>query len=169
LIAIVAALGLAVEAYHKKASFQSNKAVVDYFYERFEYLRTSRPTAVNLFTATDELKATVQALSEVANATVESIVDGYVIAAEAMLEADVATNRAIGYHGAKAILEETGKEKVKVLTICNTGSLATAGFGTALGVVRALHEMGKLEHIYACEVCHKLSIILSSLLIMLYI
>jgi methylthioribose-1-phosphate isomerase len=40
---------------------------------------------------------------------------------------------------------------VKVLTICNTGSLATAGYGTALGVVRSLHAMGKLEHIYACE------------------
>ena len=38
-----------------------------------------------------------------------------------------------------------------MLTICNTGSLATAGYGTALGVVRSLHEMGALEHVYACE------------------
>ena len=44
-----------------------------------------------------------------------------------------------------------GKDKIKVLTICNTGSLATAGYGTALGVVRSLHAMGKLEHVYACE------------------
>ena len=42
-------------------------------------------------------------------------------------------------------------KKVKVLTICNTGSLATAGYGTALGVVRCLHEQGALEHVYACE------------------
>lgn len=45
----------------------------------------------------------------------------------------------------------SGKDSIKVLTICNTGSLATAGYGTALGVVRSLHAMGKLEHVYACE------------------
>jgi methylthioribose-1-phosphate isomerase len=53
-----------------------------------------------------------------------------------MLAADVATNMAIGDYGANRIMEITGKDSVKVLTICNTGSLATAGYGTALGVVR---------------------------------
>ncbi len=41
--------------------------------------------------------------------------------------------------------------QVRVLTHCNTGSLATAGYGTALGVIRALHEAGKLEHAYCTE------------------
>ncbi|CAE7402318.1 Mri1, partial [Symbiodinium microadriaticum] len=68
-----------------------------------------------------------------------------------MLEEDVATNRAIGDHGAKRILELVQRDKVRVLTICNTGSLATAGYGTALGVIRSLHRMGKLEQVYACE------------------
>ena len=43
------------------------------------------------------------------------------------------------------------KKKIKVLTICNTGSLATAGYGTALGVIRTLYELGALEHVYVCE------------------
>merc|ERR1712118_430621 len=68
-----------------------------------------------------------------------------------MLKADVAFNKSIGDHGAKKILELAGKPKVTVLTICNTGSLATAGYGTALGVVRSLHKKGALEHVYACE------------------
>ena len=68
-----------------------------------------------------------------------------------MLEKDIADNRAIGANGAKAILEHvtettggTAASPVRVLTHCNTGSLATAGYGTALGVVRHLSELGKL-------------------------
>jgi methylthioribose-1-phosphate isomerase len=68
--------------------------------------------------------------------------------------------QAIGAAGAAALLSAVAARgranarpggKVAVLTHCNTGSLATAGYGTALGVVRALHELGKLEHCYACE------------------
>lgn len=68
--------------------------------------------------------------------------------------------QAIGAAGAAALLSAVAARgranarpsgKVTVLTHCNTGSLATAGYGTALGVVRALHEMGKLERCYACE------------------
>merc|ERR1711871_1092885 len=58
---------------------------------------------------------------------------------------------AIGDAGAEAILKASGKNLVNVLTICNTGSLATAGYGTALGVVRSLHNKGVLKHVYACE------------------
>ena len=57
----------------------------------------------------------------------------------------------MGDHGVKKLLEIIKRPGIRVLTICNTGSLATAGFGTALGVVRALHSLGKLEHVYACE------------------
>jgi methylthioribose-1-phosphate isomerase len=74
--------------------------------------------------------------------------------------ARVGHTQAIGAAGAAALLSAVaarGKAhsrpggKVTVLTHCNTGSLATAGYGTALGVVRALHEAGKLERCYACE------------------
>jgi hypothetical protein len=68
--------------------------------------------------------------------------------------------QAIGAAGAAALLSAVAARgsanarpggKVTVLTHCNTGSLATAGYGTALGVVRALHEQGRLERCYACE------------------
>ncbi len=116
-----------------------------------QYLRTSRPTAVNLFVATDELSKAVNTYLAAENATAISVIDQFVAAAEKMLADDVNTNKAIGAHGAKRILEIVGRPKIRVLTICNTGSLATAGYGTALGVVRSLHEQGRLEHVYACE------------------
>ena len=62
----------------------------------------------------------------------------------------------MGVHGSKAMAAEVAKRGkgqggLNVLTHCNTGSLATAGFGTALGVVRALHSQGKLQHVYCTE------------------
>ena len=93
----------------------------------------------------------VGTLSSDPNASVSSVCDGVISLAEKMLEDDVATNQSIGLHGANKILDIVNRDKIRVLTICNTGTLATAGYGTALGVVRALHSLGKLEHVYACE------------------
>lgn len=69
---------------------------------------------------------------------------------EEMLRKDIEDNRAIGTNGANAILQNTDG-LVRILTHCNTGSLATAGYGTALGVVRKLFELNRLEHIYCTE------------------
>ena len=93
----------------------------------------------------------VNSLSSNENATIESICNGYIEGAENIYIKDVKTNKSMGLHGANRILELTKRDKVKVLTICNTGTLATAGFGTALGVIRTLHSLGRLEHVYACE------------------
>ncbi|KAG2398671.1 Methylthioribose-1-phosphate isomerase [Vigna angularis] len=68
-----------------------------------------------------------------------------------MLGDDVASNRAIGSYGASCIQQQTGKQKLSVLTHCNAGSLATAGYGTALGVICALHSAGVLERAYCTE------------------
>lgn len=65
-----------------------------------------------------------------------------------MMIKDIADNKAIGEFGAKAILSHaTGDIPVRVLTHCNTGSLATAGYGTALGVIRSLYALKKLGSI----------------------
>lgn len=69
---------------------------------------------------------------------------------EEMLRKDIEDNKAIGTNGANAILQNTDG-MVRILTHCNTGSLATAGYGTALGVVRKLFELNRLEHIYCTE------------------
>jgi len=150
LIAIVAALGLAVEAHNRRGEFVTAESAASFLSSSMDHLRTSRPTAVNLFIVTDQLQALVQSKKATASSGSE-LIDAFIAAAEEVLEEDVKTNRAIGNHGAKRILEITKREKVRVLTICNTGSLATAGYGTALGVVRSLHAMGALEHVYACE------------------
>lgn len=69
-----------------------------------------------------------------------------------MLDEDVKTNMSIGKFGALDILRNLEKtDKVCILTHCNTGSLATGGYGTALGVVRHLMEIGKLEHCFCTE------------------
>lgn len=68
------------------------------------------------------------------------------------LELDRQTNRKIGDLGARHILGLAGgAKKVSILTHCNTGSLATAGYGTALGVIRSLHSAGMIERVYCTE------------------
>ena len=151
LIAITAALGLAVGVHHKRAEFAEVENAAQFLQASIHYLRTSRPTAVNLFIAMDELSAFVEQERENPNHSVNGFIDAFIRVAEKIYEDDIATNRAIGMNGANKIRNLVGKDKIRVLTICNTGSLATAGYGTALGVVRALQEQGLLEHVYACE------------------
>lgn len=69
-----------------------------------------------------------------------------------MLAKDIADNKAIGGNGAKEILSNvSGDSTVRILTHCNTGSLATAGYGTALGVIRSLQDMKRLGKQYKFE------------------
>lgn len=104
-------------------------------------IRDARPTAVNLAWALDKVRPAVGAgLTAV------------LAEADAIVEADVSGNRAIGRNGAdwleKRLADRPG---LRVLTHCNTGSLATVGWGTALGVIRELSARGRLEVVYADE------------------
>jgi len=126
--------------------------------EKLDYLATSRPTAVNLFNAIAELK---EILSEAKgnfdasgnSGTIRDCLCKAVLEdTKFMLARDVQDNQNIGKFGAEIILKDKPKnKKVNIMTICNTGSLATAGYGTALGVVRALHGMDRLASITALE------------------
>uniref|UniRef100_A0A0D9V0G1 Methylthioribose-1-phosphate isomerase n=1 Tax=Leersia perrieri TaxID=77586 RepID=A0A0D9V0G1_9ORYZ len=78
-------------------------------------------------------------------------INAYIDAAETMLVDDVADNKAIGLHGAEFLKQKLGNKHISVLTHCNTGSLATAGYGTALGVIRALHSGEILEKAFCTE------------------
>merc|ERR1712238_154914 len=107
LIAIVACLGLSVDlatnssTKAKLSKAADNDAVYEIFTEKVEYLKTSRPTAVNLFNALEELTASVKQVlvkKRGTNAT-ESIVSAVISYAEMMLERDVSDNKAIGDHG----------------------------------------------------------------------
>lgn len=79
---------------------------------------------------------------------VDNDVRRFLDAIEFMLEKDIADNKAIGDFGAQEILKNaSGDNSVRILTHCNTGSLATAGYGTALGVIRSLHKKNSLGNV----------------------
>lgn len=101
-------------------------------------LRLARPTAVNLAACVDRIMAAAHASSDPLGEIQSK--------AREIFEEDVALCRLMGERGASLI--ERGES---ILTICNTGSLATAGIGTALGVIRTAHEQGKKIHVYVCE------------------
>lgn len=172
LIAIVACLGLAVDlATHPKTLAELNQIpdhdldqVRQLIHEKINYLKTSRPTAVNLFHAMEELEEAIQKNDGNTSSslgktnmiqTKQDMIQSIISHAEFMLQRDVADNRAIGSHGADAILDHNhanqSSKKIRLMTICNTGSLATAHYGTALGIARALHSRDKLESIYCLE------------------
>lgn len=145
-IAIVGMLSLAEEL--KSLKFESSGELIQRMNQRLTYLLTARPTAVNLSNACTQIRQLAQEnlqldVIELKNKLIKFAVD--------MLENDITDNKAIGKHGAEAIKGLNGGKQVNVLTHCNTGSLATAGYGTALGVVRALHDGGSLEHAYCTE------------------
>jgi methylthioribose-1-phosphate isomerase len=144
-IGCAAAFGLAIDAYR----FNAGTKWGDYlprFNASVARLARTRPTAVNLFYALDRLKKLASEFrpsDPVSEAS--ALIDRM---ARHLFDDDLATCQAIGRHGAG--LFPRGKQ-LRVLTHCNTGSLATAGYGTALGVVRALHERGDVEFVYADE------------------
>jgi methylthioribose-1-phosphate isomerase len=106
-------------------------------------LAASRPTAVNLFWALKRMRDKLAALRTEA---VTRIADVLLAEAHTILAEDVRLNRAMGAYGAALLADN-----MRVLTHCNAGALATAGHGTALGVIRSAVEAGKRIHVYADE------------------
>jgi methylthioribose-1-phosphate isomerase len=151
-IAIVAALALAVELHNGVCTASTAADTVSFIDDALAYLKESRPTAVDLSNAITLLKTTVRsdALS-----TPADIVAAYIAEAEAILSRDLQTNLSIGDHGADWLLAQfpstPSSDQLSLLTHCNTGSLATSGHGTALGIIRTLHSRGKLQHAFCTE------------------
>lgn len=108
-----------------------------------DHLAATRPTAVNLFWAIDRMK---RMLIQNEERTVEEVKLMLVKESIAIQQEDIAMCRTMGQHGAKLI-----QDGQTILTHCNAGALATAGYGTALGVVRAAWESGKKIHVIADE------------------
>jgi len=135
-IGVAAAMGVALGALHSTDLEHDIPLIC-------ETLARTRPTAVNLFWALDRMKAVYES---VRHATPQEIRARLVAEAKKIREEDIAINEAIGRNGAPLIPE--GKS---VLTHCNAGALATAGFGTALGVIRAAVQEGKKIHVFVDE------------------
>ena len=109
-------------------------------------LSRTRPTAVNLFWALGRMREVANAALAAPEASVESVRDGLVAAAQSLVAEDVTVCRAIGRAGLPLV-----PEGARILTHCNAGALATAGYGTALGVVRAAVEAGRKVQVLADE------------------
>ncbi|KAK1637441.1 S-methyl-5-thioribose-1-phosphate isomerase [Colletotrichum phormii] len=150
-IAIVAALAHAVELHNGSCTASSSQDTVTYIDSRLDYLKESRPTAVDLTNAINQLKARIRSAPQDDSKTV---IAAYIEEAEKILQKDLQTNLSIGDHGAQWLREVAGASsdsKVSVLTHCNTGSLATSGHGTALGIIRTLWSNNLLKHAYCTE------------------
>ncbi|MCY4132338.1 MAG: S-methyl-5-thioribose-1-phosphate isomerase [Nitrospira sp.] len=140
-IGVTAAMGVALGA---QSVFETD---VPAFEQKIlaicDQLAATRPTAVNLFWALTRMKAVVR---ENRACTVAEIQSRLVQEALAIQQQDIAMCKAMGRQGAVLI-----KDGQNVLTHCNAGALATAGYGTALGVIRAASEQGKQVHVFANE------------------
>lgn len=151
-IAIVASLGLAVELHNGSIAANSADESIAHIDEALDYLKKSRPTAVDLTNAINQLKAVIRSCDK--SSGKDGIVKAFVEEAERILEKDLHTNISIGDHGAEWLRSQVGaspENTISVLTHCNTGSLATSGHGTALGIIRTLRTQGLLQHAYCTE------------------
>ena len=140
-IGVAAAYGVALEALRLLAV--SDESFQRGMNEGFNILAQSRPTAVNLFWALARMKQVWQSVSSESNMQVARrlLAEAHEIFAE-----DVRINRTLGSHGAELLLDGA-----HVLTHCNAGALATAGHGTALGIIRSAVEAGKKISVIADE------------------
>jgi methylthioribose-1-phosphate isomerase len=140
-IGVAAAMGIALGVKNSKA--ENGGDLKHDFDQICDVIGKTRPTAVNLFWAIKRMRdkfemLRVRPLDQVRQALIEE--------AQRMHAEDIAANQAMGRHGATLMPASGG-----VLTHCNAGALATCGYGTALGVIRAAVEQGKTIHVYADE------------------
>ncbi len=140
-IGVAAAFGVVLAARQSDAGDSS--ALLADLEEALKGLAATRPTAVNLFWALDRMRRTIDAGRGLPVATLG---DRLLAEAHAILSEDIAANRAMGAHGAALV-----PEGARLLTHCNAGALATAGYGTAVGVIRAAHERGRLKLVWVDE------------------
>jgi len=142
-IGVAAAMGIALGMRRTKA--QGTRQFAVEFNKVCELMASTRPTAVNLFWAIERMKRAFGAGVQ-AGKSVAELQDLLEQEAQAIHDEDLASCRAMGRHGAGVV-----PEGARILTHCNAGALATAGYGTALGVIRAAHEQGKVRQVFADE------------------
>ena len=142
-IGVAAAMGIAIGM--RRSTATGTQKFAAEFYRICEMMAATRPTAVNLFWAIERMKQAFAASAEMGE-SVDQIKERLDRAAAAIHDDDVASCRALGAFGAAVVPAEA-----TILTHCNAGALATAGYGTALGVIRGAVEAGKRVTVLADE------------------
>ena len=140
-IGVAAAMGIALGVSNSKA--ETSGDLKRDFDAVCDLIGKTRPTAVNLFWAIRRMQ---EKFERIRIRPLRQIKQEMIAEAKRMHAEDIAANQAMGRHGATLMPSAGG-----VLTHCNAGALATAGYGTALGVIRAAVEQGKKIHVYADE------------------
>lgn len=140
-IGVTAAMGIALGL--KQSGARDMEALSQRLRELCDLMAGTRPTAVNLFWAIDRMK---KRFGELSSSGVDATIEGMVQEALRIQREDIAINRRMGAHGADLV-----PDGARILTHCNAGALATAGYGTALGMIRAAAEAGKKVSVYADE------------------
>jgi methylthioribose-1-phosphate isomerase len=140
-IGCAAAFGVALGA-QQSAARDADGLLAD-LEEAIKGLAATRPTAVNLFWALDRMRGVAEAHR---SSAVPALRERLLAEAQAILDEDVAANRSLGAHGAALV-----PARARILTHCNAGALATAGYGTALGVIRSAHEQGRVALVWVDE------------------
>lgn len=141
-IGVAAAYGMYLGA--REIDTQEEEVFLDRLEKVAELLRQTRPTAVNLFWAISRMLKTAYESID----TVEEVKKTLLKTAQEIQSEDLQTCQAIGDNGLTVLPEN---RKLTILTHCNTGSLATAGYGTALGVIRSLWREERLARVYVDE------------------
>ncbi len=141
-IGVAAAMGVALGV--KSITASDPETIETQFRSICDRMASTRPTAVNLFWAIERMKrAFYKNLKLHPLAELQKTLEAEALQIQ---QEDIALNRQMGQHGASLI-----PAGANVLTHCNAGALATAGYGTALGVIRAAVEQGKAVHVFADE------------------
>ena len=140
-IGVSAAMGIALGVKNSKAATVAE--LKPEFKRICDLMGKTRPTAVNLFWAIRRMSDKFESLQTL---SVDTIKQELITESQRMHAEDIAACQAMGKHGATLMPSSGG-----VLTHCNAGALATCGYGTALGVIRAAVEAGKKIHVYADE------------------
>ena len=144
-IGIAAAFGVALSLKASDGIMQNDES----FYKAFERIKKTRPTAVNLFRALDEMKKVYEINREKNNIYSVLIQKSSEIHSEDIMKCNLMAS--FGFEIFKELSFRLNKLKLRVLTHCNTGKLATGGEGTAFAVIKKCFEEGLIEHIYADE------------------
>ncbi len=169
-IGVAAGYALVLAAHEASLSGKTKTEQVEQWLRYADMIKVTRPTAVNLGWAVSRIVDKVQSLPK--DMFFAEIVESITKEAIAIEEEDKALNTAIGEKGAQELVNELAIQfdlshsimvhekgdtqgitfkKLRILTHCNTGSLATAGIGTALGVIRKIHDLHLIEMVYADE------------------
>jgi methylthioribose-1-phosphate isomerase len=140
-LGVVAAMAVALEARNIQSS--STKGFYQELQKLCDRILSTRPTAVNMAWALHRMKETLKSAPDADINALKKLLEQDALA---IYQEDIEANQQIGRHG-----QELVPDRATIITICNTGSLATAGYGTAFGVMRAAAEAGKKILVVSCE------------------